>query len=93
MKPASPSPSRKRITPKLTGPTTKAVAAEIKPQVIRMRAIHLRAPTACKARLLGTSARKYPKKNSPALQPNSDGEMPRSWFIVRLAMPTLTLSR
>ena len=58
VKPASPSPSRKRITPKLTGPTTNAVAAEIKPQVIRMRAIHLRAPTACKARLLGTSSRK-----------------------------------
>ena len=46
------------MMPKLTGPTTNAVPAESSPQVMRMRAIHRRAPTACRARLLGTSARK-----------------------------------
>ena len=39
-------------------PVTKAVAPEITPQVIRIRAIQRRAPTFARIRLLGTSNRK-----------------------------------
>ncbi len=43
---------------KETGPVTKAVAAEMRPQVIMMRQIHSRAPTFSSTRLEGTSSRK-----------------------------------
>ena len=48
---------------------TNIMAAEIKPQEIVMRASHRRAPTRSRIRLLGTSNRKYPTKNSPAPRP------------------------
>ena len=57
-KPASATPSRKRTTPKLVAPVTKAVAPAKMPQVIMMRAIHSRAPTFSRMMLLGTSKRK-----------------------------------
>ena len=57
-KPASAMPSRKRTTPKLVVPVTKAVAAAKMPQVIMMRAIQMRAPTFSRMTLLGTSNRK-----------------------------------
>ena len=44
--------------PKLVVPVTKAVAPAKMPQVIMMRAIHIRAPTFSMITLLGTSNRK-----------------------------------
>ncbi len=43
---------------KLHGPTQNAVAADNTPQLTMMRAIHIRAPTFSRIRLLGTSNRK-----------------------------------
>ena len=43
---------------KLHGPTQKAVAPEMSPQVTMMRAIHSRAPTFSRMMLLGTWNRK-----------------------------------
>ena len=57
-KPASATPSRKRSTRKEVGPPISAKAAETMPQVIMMRAIQVRAPKRCRARLLGTSKMK-----------------------------------
>src|SRR4029077_15407092 len=54
--PASPTPSKKRTPAKLVAPVTKAVAQENRPQVIMMRAIHIRAPTFSRMMLLGTSS-------------------------------------
>jgi hypothetical protein len=39
------------------------------PQVNVIRAIHLRAPNVCSARLLGTSRKKYAMKKTPAPKP------------------------
>jgi hypothetical protein len=55
VKPASANPSRKRASAKLLGPTTNAVAIEMIPQVIMMRAIQIRAPKRCISKLLGIS--------------------------------------
>jgi hypothetical protein len=57
-KPASATPSRKRIATKPVGPVTNAVAAEISPHVIMMRAIQSRAPTRSRIRFDGISKRK-----------------------------------
>ncbi|AZF31560.1 hypothetical protein C4J89_2085 [Pseudomonas sp. R4-35-07] len=43
---------------KLIGPVANAVAMEMRPQVIMMRAIHIRAPKRCIRRLLGISKMK-----------------------------------
>jgi hypothetical protein len=45
------------------------MAAEIRPQVIMMRAIHRRAPKRASSRLLGTSQIAYPTKKMPAPMP------------------------
>jgi hypothetical protein len=74
------------------GPCTKAVQAEIRPQVTMMRASHLRAPNFCSARLLGTSKMKYAMKNRLLAKPNILGESPISWFICKAAMPMLPRS-
>ena len=42
---------------RLQTPVTNAMAAETRPQVIMMRAIHVRAPNFVNAMLLGTSNR------------------------------------
>jgi hypothetical protein len=55
--PASLTPRKKRTAAKLVAPVTKAVAPENRPQVIMMRAIHIRAPTFSRMMLLGTSNR------------------------------------
>jgi hypothetical protein len=57
-----------------------------------IRAIQRRAPIFCRARLLGTSTRKYETKNRLAPNPNIAGVSPRSLFICRAAKPTFTLS-
>ena len=57
-KPASAAPSKKRTIRKLVGPVTSAMAPEMMPQVIMMRAIQRRAPTRSRIRLLGTSKAK-----------------------------------
>ena len=56
--PASAAPRKNRTTPKLVGPTTRAVMPARMPQEIMMRAIHIRAPTFSMTRLLGTSKMK-----------------------------------
>jgi hypothetical protein len=43
-KPASAAPKMKRMAYNELGPITKAISPETMPQVIMMRAIHLRAP-------------------------------------------------
>jgi hypothetical protein len=63
------------------------------PQVISIRAIHRRAPTLARRRLLGISNRKYPTKKIPLPRPNIAAEKPNALFIVNAAKPTLTLSR
>lgn len=55
-KPASATPSRKRSSTRVVALGTKAIAVATMPQVIMMRASHLRAPNLCRARLLGTSS-------------------------------------
>jgi hypothetical protein len=57
-KPASATPSRKRMMRRLVEPVTNAVSAEMMPQVSMMRAMQMRAPTFSRIRLLGTSNRK-----------------------------------
>ncbi len=56
--PASAAPSRNRMHERLTGPRTNIIAEAIAPQVTMMRAIHRRAPTRSRIRLLGSSSRK-----------------------------------
>ena len=68
-KPASAMPSRKRTAWKPSGPVTNSVQAETIPHVTMMRAIHLRAPKRCSARLLGTSRKKQAMKKTPAPNP------------------------
>ena len=63
------------------------------PQVIRMRAIQMRAPNLCSSKLLGISNRKYPKKKIPATNPNCWLVMASSLFIVSAANPMLIRSR
>ena len=91
-KPASAAPSKKRTAYSEYGPCTSAVPAETVPQVTMMRAIHLRAPNFCSARLLGTSNMKYEMKNRLLAKPNICAEMPMSWFICSDAMPMLPRS-
>jgi hypothetical protein len=67
--PASARPSRKRRMKKLIGPLQNANAPETKPQPTITRAIQRLAPTRSRIKLLGTSKRKYPKKNAPAPSP------------------------
>ncbi|MCY1181948.1 hypothetical protein D9M73_224830 [compost metagenome] len=78
---------------KLIGPVANAVAMEMSPQVIMIRAIQTRAPKRCIRRLLGISNMKYPKKNKPAAQPNIVAVSPRSWFMLMAAKPMLVRSR
>ena len=92
-KPASAAPSRKRTTRKLHSFHINAIAADNRPQVTMIRAIHSRAPNRSSAKLLGTSKKKYPKKKIPAPQPNIVAVKPRSLFICSAAKPTLTRSR
>ena len=54
-KPASATPSRKRSAYQLCGPVTNAVAAEMMPQLIMIRAIQRLAPNRYSAMLLGIS--------------------------------------
>ncbi len=56
--PASATPSRNRIAWKLYGPLTKLIPIATMPQEIMIRAIQIRAPKYCSARLLGTSNRR-----------------------------------
>ncbi len=58
-----------------------------------MRAIQRRAPKRCSSRLLGTSNRKYARKNTPAPKPNTVELKCRSFDISAPAKPTLTRSR
>eukprot|EP01022_Parablepharisma_sp_SALTPOND_P029698 TRINITY_DN743_c1_g4_i1.p1 TRINITY_DN743_c1_g4~~TRINITY_DN743_c1_g4_i1.p1 ORF type:complete len:1335 (-),score=475.41 TRINITY_DN743_c1_g4_i1:5534-9538(-) len=91
-KPASAAPRMKRTKYSELGPCTSAVLDEIKPQVIMMRASHLRAPNFCSARLLGTSKMKQAMKNRLLAKPNILGDSPMSWFICSAAMPMLPRS-
>jgi hypothetical protein len=63
------------------------------PHVTMMRAIHRRAPTRSRMRLLGTSNRKYPMKKMPAPKPYTASEYARSAAICNLAKPMFTRSR
>ena len=54
--PASATPSRNRSTTSTVPFGTNAIALATTPQLIMIRAIHLRAPNRCSARLLGTSS-------------------------------------
>jgi hypothetical protein len=62
------------------------------PHVTMMREIQRRAPTFCRAKLLGTSTRKYETKKRLAANPNIAGVRPRSLFICKAAKPTFTRS-
>ena len=55
-KPASATPSRNRRTIRTVAFGANAMAVATIPQVIRIRAIHRRAPKRCSIRLLGTSS-------------------------------------
>ena len=72
---------------------TAAMAVAKKPHVIRIRAIHLRAPNFNMPALLGISKMAYPMKNIPAPNPKAVALRPRSSLIVSFAKPTLFLSR
>ena len=93
MKPASATPSRKRSVWNDQGACTSAMPQATSPQVTMMRAIHSRAPTRRKMRLLGTSHSTYPAKNTPAPRPNTLLEKPSSWLSEGAAKETLTRSR
>src|SRR6266478_1419054 len=67
--PASASPSKKRTKYNCCTECTNPVSMARIPQVIRIRAIQIRAPILCSIRLLGISNRKYPKKKIPATNP------------------------
>jgi hypothetical protein len=67
--------------------------AEMMPQVIMMRAIHIRAPNFFSSRLLGTSKRKYPTKKIPAPVAKAASLSDKSLSICSLAKPTFTLLR
>jgi hypothetical protein len=54
-KPASATPSRKRMTARLDSPWTNAVAIVTRPQVTMIREIHFLAPTRVSTQLLGGS--------------------------------------
>src|SRR6185295_8192077 len=69
------------------------MAVAKKPQVTRIRAIHLRAPNLSMPALLGISKIAYPMKKIPAPRPNAAALKPRSSLIVRFAKPTLLRSR
>src|SRR5215813_5944461 len=71
---------------------TNIIAAEMAPQLIMMREIQRRAPTRCRTRLLGTSNKQYPRKNTPEPNPNAAELNPRSAFICNPANPTFTRS-
>jgi len=68
------------------------MAAEIRPQVIMIRAIQTRAPTFSIARLLGTSNKKYATKKMPPPRPNTVEDSPTSLFICSAANPAFTRS-
>ena len=68
------------------------IATEMVPQLIMIRAIQRRAPTRCKIRLLGTSHRQYPRKNTPEPNPNAAELNPSLEFICSAANPTFTRS-
>jgi hypothetical protein len=92
-KPASATPSRKRATYNCGTLLTKPVSMATAPQVIRMRAIQIRAPILCNAKLLGISKREYPKKKTPARNPNCWLVTANSLFMVSAANPMLMRSR
>src|ERR1700742_4998761 len=69
------------------------MAVAKKPHVIRIRAIHLRAPNFNMPALLGISKMAYPMKNIPAPKPKAVALRPRSSLIVSFANPTLFRSR
>ena len=56
-KPASVAPRRNRTTEKEVSLLVNSIMLATMPHVTMMRAIHLRAPYLCKARLLGNSNR------------------------------------
>lgn len=92
--PASATPSRNRSTISTVPLGTNAIAVATIPQVIMIRAIHLRAPNLCNARLLGTSSSRYPMKNTPDANPNTVAESLSSSDIpLGPANPMLTRSR
>src|SRR5262249_13709641 len=68
------------------------IAVEMAPQLIMMREIQRRAPTRCRPRLLGTSNKQYPRKNTPEPNPNAAELNRRSAFICSPANPTFTRS-
>ncbi len=75
------------------GVRTSASAQAATPQVSMMRAIHSRAPTRRRMRLLGTSKSTYPAKKMPAPRPNTAPEKPKSAESPCAAKDTLTRSR
>lgn len=77
---------------KWTAVWTKPVSIATIPQLINIRAIHIRAPIVCNKRLLGTSNMKYPQKNVPESSPNCWLVMANSLFMVKAAKPMLMRS-
>src|SRR4051812_29499539 len=70
-KPASAMPRMVRAAASCGTLCTNPVRTATAPQLNRIRAIQRRAPTLRMSMLLGTSNRKYPIENSPAIRPNS----------------------
>jgi hypothetical protein len=92
--PASATSSRNRSAISTVPLGTNAMAVATTPQLIMIRAIHLRAPNLCKARLLGTSSGRQPMKNTPDANPNTVAEsFSSSDMPFGPANPMLTRSR
>src|SRR5437764_11082941 len=92
-KPASVRPKRKRNVAKLAIFHENIMADATTPQESMIRAIHLRAPTFSRMRLLGTSKMRYPQKNIPTPKPYWALVKPRSWGMVNAAAFTFKRSR
>ncbi len=71
----------------------KAVTITTIPQLTRIRAIQMRAPTFWRIRLLGSSKRRYPIKKIPERKPKTSLESPSALFISSAAKPKFTRSR
>ena len=91
--PASATPSANRRTATCSASVANAVTITTIPQLMRIRAIQIRAPTRWRIRLLGNSKSRYPIKKIPDRNPNTSLERPSALFISSAAKPKFTRSR